>query len=146
MFVSDEATLDVGFDLALARLAALTRNGVLTRVSADAYAAGAPAGAPWRSLSCFGDLITRADRAVLAVRWETSLFPVLDADLTLTPAGPRDALLRLVGVYRTRSDEAGQRVATVTIGGFLSRIAATITAAGSHQPGPRSWAEPVLRP
>ena len=42
MFVSDEATLDVGFDLALARLAALTRNGVLTRVSADAYAAGAP--------------------------------------------------------------------------------------------------------
>jgi hypothetical protein len=30
MFVSDEATLDVGFDMALARLAALTRNGVLT--------------------------------------------------------------------------------------------------------------------
>ena len=42
MFVSDEATLDVSFDLALARLAALTRNGVLTRVSSDAYAAGAP--------------------------------------------------------------------------------------------------------
>jgi hypothetical protein len=67
---------------------------------------------------------------VLAVRWETSLFPVLDTDVTLTPAGPRDALLRLVGVYRTRSEEAGQRVATVAIGGFLSRIAATITAAG----------------
>jgi hypothetical protein len=44
---------------------------------------------------------------------------VLDADLTLTPAGPRAALLQLAGVYRARSGEAGHRVATVTIGGFL---------------------------
>jgi hypothetical protein len=77
-------------------------------------------------MSCFSDLLTRPDRAVLAVRWETSLFPVLDADLTLIPAGPRGALLQLVGVYWTRSDEVGQRVATVTIGGFLSRIVETI--------------------
>ena len=34
MFVSDEATLDVSFDVALARLTALAGNGVLTRVSA----------------------------------------------------------------------------------------------------------------
>jgi hypothetical protein len=54
---------------------------------------------------------------------------VLDADLTLTPAGPRAALLQLAGVYRARSGEAGNRVATVTIGGFLSRIAETITGA-----------------
>ena len=131
MFVSDEATLDVGFGVALAHLAALTRNGVLTRVSADAYAVGAPAGAPWQALSCSGDLITRPERAVLAVRWETSLFPVLDADLTLTPAGPRAALLQLVGVYRTHSGKAGQQVATVTIGSFLSRIAETIMAAAA---------------
>jgi hypothetical protein len=136
MFVSDEATLDVGFDVALARLAALTRNGALKQVSADAYAAGAPVDGPWRSLSCFGDLITRPDRAVLAVRWETGgragePFPVLDADLTLTSAGPCGALLQLAGVYRIHSDEAGQRVATVTIGGFLSRIAETITAAAA---------------
>ena len=135
MFVSDEATLDVSFDVALARLAALAGNGVLTRVSADAYAAGAAAGSPWISMSCLGDLITRPDRAVLAVRWETGgrageLFPVLDADLTLTPAGPGAALLQLAGVYRARSGEAGHRVATVTIGGFLSRIAETIAATG----------------
>ena len=87
MFVSDEATLDVSFNVALARLAALIGNGVLTRVSAGAYAAGAP-------------------------------------------AGPRAALLQLAGVYRVRSGEAGHRVATVTIGGFLSRIAETIVATG----------------
>ena len=116
---------------ALARLAVLTRNGVLTRVSADAYAVGAPAGAPWQALSCFGDLITRPERAVLAVRWETSLFPLLDADLTLTPAGPRAALLQLIGVYRTQFSEAGQHVATMTIAGFLNRIAETIMAAAA---------------
>jgi hypothetical protein len=85
------------------------------------------------TMSCLGDLITWPDRAVLAVRWETGsrvgrLFPVLDADLTLTPAGPRGTLLQLAGVYRARSGEAGHRVATVTIGGFLSRIAETIAA------------------
>ena len=135
MFLSDEATLDVSFDVALARLAALAGNGVLTRVSVDAYAASTPVGSPWMTMSCLGDLITRPDRAVLAVRWETGgragePFPVLDADLTLTPAGPRAALLQLAGVYRARSGEAGHRVATVTIGGFLSRIAETIAATG----------------
>jgi len=32
MFVSDQATLDVSFEVALARLATLTATGVLTRV------------------------------------------------------------------------------------------------------------------
>jgi len=134
VFVSDVAALGVSFDIALARLVALTGNGMLTRLSADAYAVGAPAGSPWMTMSCLRDLITRPDRAVLVVRWETGdligePFPVLDADLTLTPAGPGAALLRLAGVYRARTGEAGHQVATVTIGGFLSRIAETITAA-----------------
>ena len=46
MFVSDQATLDVSFEAALARLATLTATGVLTRVSADAYATGASPGTP----------------------------------------------------------------------------------------------------
>jgi hypothetical protein len=54
--------------VALVRLAALAGNGVLTRVSADAYAVGAPVGSPWMAMSCLGDLITRPSRAVLAVR------------------------------------------------------------------------------
>jgi len=93
MFVSDEAALDISFEVALARFAALAGSGALTRVSADTYAAGASPGGPWLARSRFRDLITRPGRAVLAVRWETSghdgePFPVLDADLTLTPAEP----------------------------------------------------------
>jgi hypothetical protein len=92
MFVSDEATLDVGFDLALARLAGLTRNGVLTRVSADAYAAGAPAGAPWRSLSCFGDLITRYDHG-RRIKTSRDLGPGQGRFFGPSPRRPRIATL-----------------------------------------------------
>lgn len=93
MFVSHTATLDVSFEVAMTRLAALTGSGVLTQVSADAYAAGAPPSVPWLAGSRFRDLITRPGRAVLAVRWETDghygePFPVLDADLTLTRPAP----------------------------------------------------------
>jgi hypothetical protein len=94
MFVNDEAALDISFEVALARFAALAGSGALTRVSADAYAAGASSDGPWLALSRFHDLVTEPGRAALAVRWETSgrdgePFPVLDADLTLIPAGPR---------------------------------------------------------
>ena len=40
MFVSDQAMLDVSFEVALARLAALTGSGALTQVSADAVRHG----------------------------------------------------------------------------------------------------------
>lgn len=39
MFVGDAATLDVSFEVAMARLAALTGSGALTQVPADASAA-----------------------------------------------------------------------------------------------------------
>ena len=80
--------------------------------------------------------ITRPGLAVLAVRWETGdhdsePFPVLDADLTLTPAGPGAALLQLAGVYRADPGEDGDRTAVTPLGGFLDRIAKTITEAGA---------------
>ena len=128
MFVSHTATLDVSFEVAMTRLAALTGSGVLTQVSADAYAAGAPPGVPWLARSRFRDLITRPGRAVLAVRWETGghygePFPVLDADLTLTSAGPSAALLELSGIYRADPCEDAPRMGAVVLGGFLDRIA-----------------------
>ena len=52
---------------------------------------------------------------------------MLDADLTLTPAGPGAALLQLAGVYRGRPGEDGHRTAAAPLGGFLDRIAKTIT-------------------
>jgi hypothetical protein len=44
---------------------------------------------------------------------------------------PGAALLQLAGVCRVRSGAAAHHVATVTIGGFLSRIAETIAWAGA---------------
>ena len=136
MFVSHAATLDVSFEVAMTRLAALTGSGVLTQISVDAYAAGAPPSVPWLTGSRFRDLIARPGRAVLAVRWETDghygePFPVLDADLTLTPAGPSAALLELSGIYRADSGEDGPRMGAVVLGGFVDRIAETITRAGT---------------
>jgi hypothetical protein len=55
---------------------------------------------------------------------------VLDADLTLTPAGPGAALLQLAGVYRADPGEDGHRTAATPLG-FLDRIAETITRAGA---------------
>lgn len=86
--------------------------------------------------SRFRDLITRPGLAVLAIRWETGdhdgePFPVLDADLTLTPAGPGAALLQLAGVDRADPGEDGHRTAATPLGGFLDRIAETITRAGA---------------
>jgi hypothetical protein len=56
---------------------------------------------------------------------------VLDADLTLTPAGSGAALLQLAGVYRADPGEDGHHTAATPVGGFLDRIAETITRAGA---------------
>ena len=136
MFVSDLSTLDVSFEVALARLAALTGSGALTpclgrRLRRRHLVQCATAG-PIR----FRDLITRPTLAVLAVRWETGdhdgePFPVLDADLTLPPAGPGAALLEMVGVYRADPGEDGHCRPAKPLGGFLDRIAETITGVGA---------------
>ena len=97
MFVGDEVRLDAGFAVARERLLRLGEGDALLATSAGAYGPGLTrvgvAGASklvwvharvlsWTNIS-----------AVLALRWEAiapggGLFPVLDADLTLTPAGP----------------------------------------------------------
>ena len=62
------------------------------------------------------------------------LFPVLDADLTLAPAGQNAASLRLDGTYRPPLGSLGaeldrlllHRVAEATIHNFLERVAAAL--------------------
>ena len=116
MFVSAEAPLDVSFPAAAARFANLARSGLLTRASEGAYGDGltglvrvGPLGAvPGMSKLVevhFLDVVTRGESAVLALRWEATgpggrLFPALDADIWLTPAGEHSARLSLAGVYR----------------------------------------------
>jgi hypothetical protein len=149
MIVSDSVRLDVGFDVARVRLADLIHESTLLTASRDAYGEGqavvrvGPVGdAPGLSKLVevqFRDLVARGDSAMLTLRWEASgarggLFPALDADITLSPAGEHASLLRLDGAYRPPLGGIGagldrallHRVAIATIANFLGRIANAI--------------------
>jgi len=150
VFIEDEVLLEADFDAARAGLAKLAVDDGLTSASEDAYTEGVtelirvgPLGSvPGTSKLVrvrFQDLVTRDDHAGLAVRWEATgpgggLFPALDADITLTPAGEATVILRLAGSYRPPLGALGaaldmaimHRVATSTIRAFLNRLAAAI--------------------
>ena len=147
MFVSAEALVDLGFPAALAGLADLARGGLLTGVSHGAYGDGLT------SLARVGplgevpgvsklvqvqvlDVVTRGESAVLALRWHATgpggrLFPALDADIWLTPAGEHSARLSLAGVYRPPLGALGagldravlHQVADATVQSLLARVA-----------------------
>jgi hypothetical protein len=150
MFVSDEVLLDVSFAAAQARLANLARGGSLLSASQSAYDDGITGLARVGPLGSgpgisrlvqvhFRDLVTREGSALLTLRWETvgpggGLFPALDADITLTPAGEQATLLKLAGTYRPPLGAVGagldrailHRVATATTRTFMSRVAGAI--------------------
>ena len=82
------------------------------------------------------DVVTRGESAALALRWEATgpggrLFPALDADIWLTPAGEHSTRLSLAGVYRPPLAAVGagldkavfHRVADATIRSLLARVA-----------------------
>ena len=142
MFIGDEVRLDIGFAVARDRLLRLGEGDALLATSAGAYGPGLTrvgvAGASklvwvharmlsWTNIS-----------AALALRWEAigpggGLFPVLDADLTLTPAGT-GTMLTLAGAYRPPLGPLDQapdrailnRVAATTIRNFLLEVAAQL--------------------
>ena len=98
MFIGAGTRLEIGFNAAQARLANLARGGLVRRASEYAHAWGtdqAPVGAGGIAKLVtvqFRHLGTRENSAAWALRWETrgttgNLFPVLDADITLTRAG-----------------------------------------------------------
>jgi len=81
------------------------------------------------------ELSARTRSAVLMLRWEAAgpggtLFPVLDADLTLAPYGEPASLLALAGVYRPPLATVDgaldrvvlRRVATDTVQGFVNQV------------------------
>jgi len=87
----------------------------------------------------FGEPVTRDGTVTLKLRWEAtgpggSLFPALDADITLTATGAEATLLRLDGAYRppfgplgARLDQAIlHRAAAATIQSFLRHVAGAI--------------------
>jgi hypothetical protein len=147
MFVADEIMLDIGFTAAQARLVNLARQGGLSGASRAAYADelsavirvgpfGGAAGSSKLVRIRFLEPVCRGDVMTLALRWEAAgvtgaLFPVLDADITLTPAGQQATRLALAGSYRAPLGGLGagldkailHRVATATIRALLRNVA-----------------------
>ncbi len=153
MFVAEEMLLDLGFRPAQARLADLAGGGLLAHLSRDAYGDGltglvrvGPLGtAPGMSKLVdvqFLDVISRHGCAVLALRWQATglaggLFPALDADIALTPAGEHSTRLSLAGSYRPPLGAVGasldqallHKVADATIRFLLASVADALTGA-----------------
>lgn len=150
MFVGDEMLLDVSFNAAQAGLANVAQEGTLRDASQDAYGEeiigvvrtgplGFALGMSRLVEAHFRGLVIRENPAVLTLRWEAigpggGLFPALDADITLSPAGDHATLVTLAGAYRPppgalggRPDQAIlQRAAAATIWTFLGRVADAI--------------------
>lgn len=153
MIVGYEVLVSLSFGAAQARLADLARGGELDGASEGAYGDGigtllhvGPVGAvPGVSKLVqvrFRELVVHKDSAVLTLRWEATgvsgaLFPVLDADITLTPAGEFSTRMALAGAYRAPFGPLGDaldrailhRVATATVGSLLRRMASALTSA-----------------
>lgn len=146
MFVGDEMSLEVGFAAARERLAQLTDSGGLVSTSEDAYSHGTTrmmrvgVGGLSRLVRVqVRELAGTDTSAGLAIRWEVAglggvLFPVLDADIRLIPAGECGSVLMMAGSYRPPFGPLGEaldrailhRVATATIRRFLAQLAAQI--------------------
>lgn len=150
MFASAEVTVKVGFPEAEYRLASLTRSGWLTGASEGAYDSGLTGlirvgplgdvrGASKLVRVYVRDLVSREGSAVLTLRWEATgaggaLFPALDADITLAPAGAGQVRLTLNGAYRPPFAALGagldrailNRVANATVRALLGQIAAVV--------------------
>jgi hypothetical protein len=148
MFTAQDVLLDVAFADARALLVNLVTGSTLTGASQAAYREGlaslAPVGLPAASRLARVRFLSPADRAdgmAVGLRWEAtgvtgSLFPVLDADITLRPAGEQATRLMLAGVYRLPPSRLGggldrtglQEVADATIRALLRHLADALTA------------------
>jgi hypothetical protein len=149
MFVRRDLRFALSFEAGRVRLLNLLGDGGLAGASHTAYEAGIAVirVGPLDSVPGAGKLVRvrflePADHDGLlqvGLRWEATgiagdLFPVLDGDLTLTPAGPDAARLELAGVYRpplgwlgARLDAAGlHKVADASFGTFLRSVAGTL--------------------
>ena len=155
--VSDHILMDVCLDSARRQLELLTRDGVLLSASEYAYGVGITGLVETAGLAAGmsrlvgvrpGELTETEGCARLWLRWEAmgsngTLFPALDADLTLSPAGENATVFTLAGVYRlpehtgTGLDPGIVRCfAAITIDSFIARLAcALMHPAGSAVPG-----------
>ena len=160
VFVGDHVLMDVCLDSAWRQLERLAGDGVLLSASEFAYGAGIAGLVEATGLAAGmsrlvgvqpGDLRETEGCARLWLRWEAigsdgTLFPALDADLTLSSAAENTTVLTLAGVYRL-PEHAGAELdpgivrcfAAVTIDSFIARLAcALMHPAGSAVPAGRA--------
>ena len=153
MFLHDEILVAASFEVTRSRLARLAEGSELLRSSQVAYDHGielttrvGTAGVS-KLVQVQAVQLTESAGPGLAIRWRatgpgSSLFPVLDADIRLTPTADRVTLLTLLGTYRPPLGSIGEaldqvllgRVAAATVRKFIGRLAAAI----SDNPGPAS--------
>jgi hypothetical protein len=167
MFVAQELTIGTGSRAAQARFVNLLRGNWLAETSQEACDGGVvgqirvgPAGPVAAKLVrvSFLDPVYRGDVMTVGLRWEAagaagSLFPVLDANISISPAGDDTARLALAGSYRPPLGRVGagldravmHRVATATARCLLRSVAEAlvIPAPAGH---PAEGASPGLRP
>jgi hypothetical protein len=167
MFVSDQRVLTVGIGAARARLAHLVDGGWLGGASQAVYQGGmdhlirvGPVGdLPGASRLVrvqFLDPVERDDSATIGMRWEaigvtSGLFPVLDANITLTAEGGEATQMTLTAVYRPPLGALGagldrvvlHKVATATVRSLMTSMARAMegTAPAPDTAGAPVWWE-----
>jgi len=167
VFVGEELTVNTGSAAAQARFENLVHGNWLAGASEAAYDGAVtglrkvgPAGPVAAKLVrvSFLDPVYRSDVMTVGMRWEATgatgaLFPVLDANITISPAGDHTARLALAGSYRPPLGRLGAgldravmyQVAAATMRSLLRNVAVALT---SPAPAGRPAAEarPSLRP
>jgi len=168
MFASQEVIVQLPREVVSARLGHLMNWGALRGASESAYEGGCELlvrVGPFGDLSGLSKLVRVRVLApvrheaveTVSLRWEATgpageLFPVLDADLTLTGDGDGRSRLAVVGSYRPPLGRAGaavdraimNRVATATLRAILDDLADLLTESPAY---PDAWREiPRWRP
>ena len=147
MFISEHRAVSLSPGIAQVRLANLVRDGWLNGASDAAYERGVEhllkvgplgdlPGASRLVKVRFLEPLYRDGTMSVGLRWETvghtaGLFPVLDADIVLSAQDERHTRVALTGCYRPPFGTLGagldrvlmRRVATMTIGSLLTRLA-----------------------
>jgi len=147
VFVDDRILLDVGFAAARHQLGRLVSDSVLLSAAEYAYGAGitglvetvGPAAGMSRLAGVRAeDIADTPDGARLWLRWEAigpdgTVYPALDAAVTLTPVGDAITSLVLAGVYRLPGQAEAELspavvhcFAAVAIRGFIARLACAL--------------------
>lgn len=167
MFLAEDAIIGTGARQAQARFVSLLHGNWLAKASETAYGEAVtgllrvgPAGGVAAKLVrvSFLEPIYRDDTMSVGLRWEAagaagSLFPVLDATITICPEGVNTARLALAGCYRPPLGHLGaaldaailHRVATATVRSLLHNVADTVTSPMPAENGDRWW-RPAAEP